>query len=381
MQNADRVATRTVFVLIGSALALALALLDVTLIVLMVQEDVLATWAEVVVAALLVLVPLVALGLLPAMRTVQAAAAASLLGAEVATTTGPGLTLEQRTRTLAWFMAHIVSGALVVAGVLGSLATEDALLAVPAAVGTLALAAVLGAGLARLAPLLLGPSYAERLAALEHDLDRAVERQRLAREIHDSVGHALSLITVQAGAAQRTMPENPGFTVTALAAIESAARGAAADLDHVLGLLREDGNPSPTQVADLGDLEDLVRATRVAGLSVQHRIEGELHGLPSEVSRAGYRLVQESLTNALRYSADGSANLTVVRTPRELRVEVDNLLAPQRPATRLREGRGLRGLSERVRALGGTFQSAATDDRWRLTAAIPLPAPTGRTTR
>ena len=85
---------------------------------------------------------------------------------------------------------------------------------------------------------LLGPSYAERLERLEADAARATERNRIAREIHDSVGHALSVVTIQASAARKLIERDPGFAADALATIETASRRAAAELDDMLSLLR-----------------------------------------------------------------------------------------------------------------------------------------------
>jgi signal transduction histidine kinase len=371
----DRIALRVVFVLIGAALALALALLDTTVIALLVDDGTLPVWAIVVLGSALVVGPPVILGLTPAMRTIEAVAATSLLQAELPGSTEPARTAGQRRRTLVWFVLHVLAGAVVVAGVTASLVAADAWLTALALVGCVAAAALLGSGLARLAPGLLGPSHAERLARLQADVERAVERNRLAREIHDGVGHALSLITVQAGAGRTVIDRDPAFAASALTAIEETARNAAADLDHVLGLLREESEPRPAPAADLGALEALVRATRSAGLRVEHRVSGDLSTVPGVVSREGYRVVQESLTNALRHSADGTARLWIGVDDGVLRIEVTNPGAPHRPASPAsaqRTGRGLPGLIERVRALGGTIEAGPTDDGWRVSAQIPV---------
>lgn len=370
-QLRERIALRVVYVLIGAALALAIALLDATIIALLVADSGLPAWTLAAIGTVVVVVPLCALGLLPAMRTVEGVAATSLLGVELPGAMEPARTNAQRGRTLAWFVLHVLAGSVVVAGVAGAVVATGLLVA-PLLLGALVVTALLGAGLARIAPLLLGPSHGERLALLERDMDRAVERNRLAREIHDSVGHALSLVTVQAGAARRVLDTDRAFAVDALEAIEQAAREAAADLDHVLGLLREDGEPRPLPAADLGALDALVRATRAAGLDLEHHSRGPLGALPGVVSREGYRVVQEALTNALRYSADRTATLNLVREDARLLIEVENPVAADRPPGQPREGHGLRGISERVQALGGSLAAGPADGRWRTTATIPV---------
>jgi signal transduction histidine kinase len=204
-------------------------------------------------------------------------------------------------------------------------------------------------------------------------VERAVARNRIAREIHDSVGHALSLVTVQAGAARKVIGHDPDFVVSALTAIETAARDAAADLDHVLGLLREDvpaeASPEPT----LESLEHLVRATRAAGLAVDHDVEGDVTTVPTLVSREAYRIVQEALTNALKYSTDGTARLVVTRSDTALTVTLVNRSLDQRSDQPVTSGRGLRGIAERVQVLGGSYTaSSVAPDAWMLSATLPL---------
>jgi hypothetical protein len=161
-----------------------------------------------------------------------------------------------------------------------------------------------GAALARLAPRVLGPTRTERLAvqlARAQSAERALaERNRLARELHDSVGHALTVTTLQAGAAARVLDSDPAFVARALEAIAEAGRAALEDLDHVLGLLRDGGGegtrgPQP----DLADLDVLVDRARSAGLTVDVELYGPLAAVPRAISREAYRIVQEGLANAL----------------------------------------------------------------------------------
>ena len=358
---------RLVFVLIGAALALAFATLDVTLIAIL--DTVLPRWLVWAAGTGIVVVPIVALGLVPPMRTIEGVAVESLLAVDLpGGPPGPAESWPQRRRSLGWFVLHLFSGALVVAGVVGAIVVT-AWLVVPVLAVVVVVGLVLGEMLARAAPRMLGPTDAERIANLERDVQRAVERNRIAREIHDGVGHALSLVTVQAGAARKVIDHDPQFAVEALAAIEAAARDAAADLDHVLGLLREEGPADAAPAPDLTSIDHLVRATRTAGLVVVADVRGDVESVPGAVSREAYRIAQEALTNALKYSADGTAELEVDRTDGRLTVVARN----PAPGSARGDGRGLRGITERVQALGGTVAADLDDGTWVLEADLPLP--------
>ncbi|MDJ1133092.1 sensor histidine kinase [Streptomyces iconiensis] len=217
--------------------------------------------------------PIVALaGLLPLIRSLETAAVRTLCGVPAsALAPGPAVSWAARRRTTVWFTLHAGLGALVSGASLAVPPMAIALLAFPlspwlrehtrawpwdhggsalwtAPVAGLALLAALvtvvhGAGtvLARCAPVLLGPTPADRLAAAERRAAELAARNRVARELHDSVGHALSAASLQASAAQRVLDSDPDFVREALAAIEETTRGAVAELDTVLGALREDG--------------------------------------------------------------------------------------------------------------------------------------------
>ncbi|MFC5822516.1 histidine kinase [Nonomuraea insulae] len=214
--------------------------------------------------------PVVALtGLFLPVRGLEVSAAQGLLGARVEVPPRQsGRSWQERRRTAAWFTVHLAVGGVVsgftlaivpftlftlglpFAGrampVLGALVTPGwnamwwAMLGLATLAALVAIAVAAGALLARLAPVLLGPTPAERLAAAEEHARTLAERNRLARELHDSVGHALSVVTLQAAAAGRVLDRDPATARTALAAIEQSARAALEDLDHVLGVLRED---------------------------------------------------------------------------------------------------------------------------------------------
>ncbi len=396
---------RLVFLLLGAALAVALAILDATLVVVVAQY---VDGVPLILAGVLVVAaPFAVTLLVPPIRQVEGVAAESLLGVDFADgAPGPARRAEERWRATTWFVHVVVGGGAVMLLVfvlpLGvsfltapwRVATGDHVSSlelvradggwadawlVPVGVG-LVLASVvatvlLGAVMARVAPALLGPSYAQRLHRLETETSRLAERNRLARELHDSVGHALSVVTLQsAGARRRLRADDPASAEAALEAIETTAREAAAELDQVLGLLRESPGtetgqrrPEPT----LDDLEFLVTATRRAGLEVDVHTTGELRDLPRVVSREAYRMVQEGLTNALRHAAEPRARLGLDRGPERLLVTLAN---PARPAGRRGAGgRGLTGLEERARALGGTLTHRLRDGTWELAVRLPLP--------
>nr|WP_307870707.1 histidine kinase [Actinoplanes brasiliensis] len=171
-----------------------------------------------------------------------------------------------------------------------------------------------------MAPVLLGPSAAERVAALEARERQLAERNRLARELHDSVGHALTAVTLQAGAARTVFDSDPAFARRALGSIEDLGRTALEELDAVLGLLRDDAS-GPT-LADVGRL-----------LTGEVDAEVDDVDVPAPISREAYRIVQECLTNAAKH---GSGRVTLrITAPDDLVVEVANAVGEwPRTATR-----------------------------------------------
>lgn len=359
---------RAVFVLVGAALALALGIADFTVLSL-VSEAGAPAWATALIGVVLVGAPLLA-GVVPAVRQVEGVAVQSLLVAEFPDgPPGPAAGWPQRRRTEAWFLLHVAVGAVVVGAVLGLIALGGSWWTVPAAAAVLLGTLLAGRFLAWLGPVLLGPSYAERLQRLEAGAARATERNRIAREIHDSVGHALSVVTVQASAARKLIGRDPGFAANALETIETTSRRAAAELDQMLGLLRDETRPPAAPAPGLGSLGDLITGARSAGLTVDSALSGDLSRLPSLVSQEAYRIVQEGLTNALKYSADGTAMLDVSLGRDVLRIRLSNPADGRRP---VHAGRGLHGIDERAAALGGTATAGADGGRWVLCVDLPV---------
>ena len=338
-------------------------------------------------------------GLVPVVRVLEVTATRELVGGPAAALPPPAADppWPLRLRAAAWFTGHVLGGAAVsvasiavpggaaalaaeaAAGLPGAVRAAAVALAVAAGLGVLlAVTAGLGGLVARAAPAVLGPSPAERLAALERRAAHLAERNRLARELHDSVGHALSIVSVQAGAAERVLDSDPEFARTALAAIAESARAAAADLDHVLGLLRDDEQPagdSRAPAPTLEALDGLLSRIRSTGVDLDARVTGRLGGVPRPVSAEAYRIVQESVTNAVRHAGDRvRVGVRVDARPDVVAIEVVNPLPPGREDNRRAEpGRGLRGIGERVAILRGTLDAGPRDGEWRVAATLPVP--------
>ncbi|MFD9886631.1 sensor histidine kinase [Streptomyces alboflavus] len=215
---------------------------------------------------------------------------------------------------------------------------------------------------------LLGPSPAQRLAALEERTEQLLERNRIARELHDSIGHALTVAVVQAGAARATA--DPAFTERALEAIEDTGRHALEDLERVLRVLREDGRPG-RQRPTLVDAGRLLDSARTSGVKVDAEVTGPVDRLPGPVSREGYRMLQESLTNVLRHAGPVPVRVRVAADEGLLTLDVRNALSgPAAPTGR--GGSGLRGIRERATLLGGRAHTGPHDGEWRVRVELPL---------
>ena len=216
-------------------------------------------------------------------------------------------------------------------------------------------------------------------AAARHRFDS--ERLALAHELHDVVGHALVAVNVRAAAAaRRARKGRPADGLAALDEIASVSAGALAELRATLRALRtvQDG-PAPLRpVQDLGDLAGLVAGVREAGLSVQLDVTGDVAGLPAPVGHAGYRIVQEGLTNVLRHSTGRQARVRVEAGDRALVIEVlDNGQPPPAPAAVAAAarvaGHGLAGMRERAAALGGSCEAGPLGGAgWRVLVTFPL---------
>jgi signal transduction histidine kinase len=200
---------------------------------------------------------------------------------------------------------------------------------------------------------------AERAAA---EATRA-ERARIAGDLHDSLAHALTLITLQAGSARER--KDPTLADGALAAIEQTGRDALADMQRFLALL----GPGSPDAPGIQDLPGLVEQVRSGGLEVE--LDTEAGQVTPGISTTVFRVVQEALTNVVRHSDARTARVVVHRDGSELvaRVSDDGRAVPERTTG---SGRGLAGLTERVRVFDGTVSSGRTQHGWQVEARIPL---------
>jgi signal transduction histidine kinase len=206
-----------------------------------------------------------------------------------------------------------------------------------------------------------------RAAMLEVEARDAAsrERDRIARELHDVVGHAVSLMVVQAGAERLAL--RPGRTRDVLETIETTGREALVELRAMLGVLRAtDDQDELAPQPDLSAVPALVDAVRDAGLEVTLSVTGATD-VPAGVALAGYRVVQEALTNAVRYGA-GTAVVSLDAGD-DVVIEVRN---PRGGRRSVGAGVGLVGMRERVELLGGTLEAGALGGEWVVTARIPV---------
>jgi len=211
--------------------------------------------------------------------------------------------------------------------------------------------------------------------AEEEELRRASEeRLRIARELHDALGHHLSLINVQSGVALHLNEQLPDQARTSLAAIKDASKEALAELRSVLDILRQDGEPAPrSPTSTLARLDDLVAQASAAGLQVRTAIEGRARAMPFGVDVAAYRIVQEALTNVTRHAPRSSATVRVNYGEHDLTVQVDDDGRGTTQPVVAGSGKGIIGMRERVAALGGELQAGPRPGGgFRVRARLPL---------
>jgi signal transduction histidine kinase len=214
---------------------------------------------------------------------------------------------------------------------------------------------------------------AEREAERERRLAAAEERTRIARDLHDSAGHAINVILVQAGAARLLQGHDLERSRDALETIEEVARETLVEIDQLVTALREDdfredtaGRVDPPP--GLGALETLAERHRSAGLSVSVQERGARVPLPSALDQGAYRILQEALTNAARHG-DGSAEVEIGFEPDSLELGVANPIRPEQAPSGA--GHGLVGMRERAALLGGSLEAGASNGVFRVRARLP----------
>jgi signal transduction histidine kinase len=211
-------------------------------------------------------------------------------------------------------------------------------------------------------------SYTRQVEALAERLEYArelearqavwMERARLARELHDVIGHTVNVMVIQAGAGRRTLSSDPELAERALRTIESTGRGALEELDRLLGILRTEEEGSEMQAeAGLGHLRSLAGRFEDSGLPVEIEIQGDEVALPRSLDHSAYRIIQEALTNTLCHAGKATAHVSVRYRPDQLELEVvDDGRRNGKPQARS-GGRGLLGIRERVALYGGHLEA------------------------
>lgn len=220
---------------------------------------------------------------------------------------------------------------------------------------------------------------AERLRWAEAEREReaarrvAEDRLRIARELHDVLAHTTTAITVQAQVAAEALGDRPEQVRAALDAIRSAGRDAMAELKATVGVLRADGVAPRAPEAGLAQLEELLALARDAGVRAEAAVTGEPRPLPAAVDRAGYRIVQEALTNVVRHANASRVTVVIGYRPDALAIEVtDDGVGAAPAAVAGRGGHGITGMTERATALRGSLRAGpAPDGGFRVRATLP----------
>ncbi|HEY3870502.1 MAG TPA: sensor histidine kinase [Actinocrinis sp.] len=236
----------------------------------------------------------------------------------------------------------------------------------------------------------------QRAARAEQERDRDArrrvteERLRIARDLHDSVGHHLALISVQAGVADRMLDGSPRQAHDALAHVKAASRSALGELRDTIGLLREPDEPAaPTEpMIGLDGLDDLVASFRRSGLEIERQVEGASRRLAPAVDLTAYRVIQESLTNVYKHAGgpgNPGARISLAYGAAALSITIDNDgsagATDDGGGAMIESGHGIVGMRERIAAIGGELRAGPRPGGgFRVAATLPLqPARLGST--
>lgn len=212
---------------------------------------------------------------------------------------------------------------------------------------------------------------AERGAERERLLAVAEERARIARDLHDTAGHAINVIAIRAGAARLRHHQDPGRSLLALGEVEDLARQTAEEIDHIVAALREKGSDADLVEAPhgLASLCTLIELRAATGLQVTLESIGAPRRLAVAADQAAYRILQEALTNAARHGA-GTVKVRLTFEDHGLGLTVANPVS-ETIGPPSRTGHGLVGMRERVSLMGGRLDAAAVDGVFRVQAVIP----------
>ena len=217
----------------------------------------------------------------------------------------------------------------------------------------------------------------ERAERLEREREEniqhaaAEEQERIARELHDVIAHSVSVMVVQAAAANDIFERQPERAREALRSIEESGRSALTELRRLLGIVRTREQGSREPQPGLGALPNLLEQVRATGLEVELKSEGELGELPTGVDLSAYRIVQEALTNTLKHAEASRARVRLSRRPGELELEIADDGAGSGEESP--DGNGLIGMQERAALLGGVLEAKpAPDGGFSVRARFPL---------
>jgi signal transduction histidine kinase len=215
-------------------------------------------------------------------------------------------------------------------------------------------------------------AYAEREREAAARIAVAEERARIARELHDIVAHAVSVMVLQVGAVRHKLPQTLEEDRDALRRVEQAGRTALAEMRRLLGAMRRDGDdPELAPQPGLDSLDSLLEEVGRAGLPVRLHVEGERFPLPRAIDLSAYRIVQEGLTNTLKHARASQAVVTVDYGPGELQIEVRD--DGEGGSTSDGLGHGLVGVRERVKIYGGEMSAGtAPEGGFVLRVGLPL---------
>jgi signal transduction histidine kinase len=213
---------------------------------------------------------------------------------------------------------------------------------------------------------MLARELAEKAERVQHARDEeerraiAIERSRIARELHDVLAHNLSVMVVQASAARRIVERNPDKAVEVAAVIERTGREALAEIRHMFGAVRRGEGEDLSGPPSIARVDELARRARAAGLGVDLRVVGDPVALPAGIDVTAYRIVQEALTNALKHAGSAHASVTVSYEPNEVVLSIEDDGEGSRDDLQLGDaggGHGLVGMRERVALYGGLVQA------------------------
>lgn len=221
----------------------------------------------------------------------------------------------------------------------------------------------------------LAEELEDRAAVLEREQEGqrqaaiAEERARIARELHDIVAHAVSIMVLQAGGARQLLGDGQDRVRESLLAVEQAGRQALAEMHRLLGILREDLHAPSPPPASLAQLDELAEQMKSAGLPVEVVVEGTPRPLPQSIDLSAYRIVQEALTNTLKHAGPTRAHVVIRYADSELDIEVTDT---GRGKGTKRGGDGLVGMRERASLFGGSLRAGPrAEGGWSVSAKLP----------